>query len=81
MALTERQINDKIEIVNGQHVQVRCATVIERDGIEISRAYHRHVISPGQDCSGESAEVQAICAVVHTPEVVAAYQASITKQL
>jgi len=76
MALTERQVNDKIEIVNGQHVQVRCATIIERDGVEISRSFHRHVVSPGQDYSGESAEVQAICAAVHTAEVVAAFEAS-----
>jgi len=76
MALTERQVNDKIEIVNGQHVQVRCATIIERDGVEISRSFHRHVVSPGQDYSNESAEVQAICAAVHTAEVVAAFEAS-----
>ena len=77
MALTERTVEDKIEIVGDyKHVQVRTATVIERDGVEISRSYHRHVITAGQDYSGESAEVQAICAAVHTAEVIAAFEAS-----
>ena len=74
MALTERTEEDKIEIVGAfKHVQVRTATIIERDGVEISRSFHRHVVAPGDDTSGESAEVQAICAVVHTDEVIAAY--------
>jgi hypothetical protein len=77
MALAEQQVNDKIEIINGQHVQVRCATIIERDGVEISRTFHRHVIAPGQDYSNESAEVKAICSVVHTDETIAAYHASL----
>lgn len=74
MALTERTVEDKIEIVGDfKHVQVRTATVIERDGEEISRSFSRHVISPDADITGESPEVQAICAVVHTDEVKAAY--------
>jgi len=77
MALTERTEEDKIEIVGAfKHVQVRTATVIERDGVEISRSFHRHVVNPGDDTSGESAEVQAVCAAVHTAEIIAAYQAS-----
>jgi len=77
MALTERTVEDKIEIVGDyKHVQVRTATVIERDGVEISRSFHRHVIKAGQDYSNESAEVQAICAAVHTAEVIAAFEAS-----
>jgi len=76
MALTERAEEDKIEIVGAfKHVQVRTATIIERDGVEISRSFHRHVVNPGDDTSGESAEVQAICAAVHTAEIIAAYQA------
>lgn len=68
---------DKIEIV-GEYktVQVRTCTKIIEDGVEISSGYHRHAISAGQDYSNESPEVQAICAAVHTPEVIAAYQAS-----
>ena len=77
MALTERTEEDKIEIVGPyKHVQVRTATIIERDGEEISRSFHRHIVQPGDDTTNESAEVQAICAAVHTAEVIAAYQAS-----
>ena len=68
---------DQIEIVGDyKAVQVRTATVIDEDGVELSSSYHRHVISAGDDYSNESADVQAICAAVHTAEVVAAYQAS-----
>ena len=70
MALTEEVIQDKIEIVGEfKHVQVRTATVIKRDGVEINRSYSRHVVAPNDDISGESSEVQAICAVVHTQAV------------
>ena len=75
MALTEEIVQDKIEIV-GDHkmVQVRTATIIKRDGEEISRSFHRHVVAPGADISGESAEVQAICNAVHTQAIIDAYQ-------
>jgi phage host-nuclease inhibitor protein Gam len=77
MALTERTVEDKIEIVGDfKHVQVRTATIIERDGVEISRSYHRHVLAPDADISGESAEVQAVCNAVWTQEVKDAYAAS-----
>jgi len=56
------------------------AVVIERDGVEISRSFSRHVVSPGDDVSGESTEVQAIAAAVHTSEVIAAYQAHVAAQ-
>jgi hypothetical protein len=81
MALTERTVEDKIEIV-GDHkmIQVRTAVVIERDGVEISRSFSRHVVAPGDDVSGESTEVQAIAAAVHTAEVIAAYQAHVASQ-
>ncbi len=81
MALTEKQVEDKIEICGDyKHIQVRTATVIERDGVEISRSFHRHVISPLDDVSGESNEVQAIAAAVHTDDVKAAYQAHLDAQ-
>jgi len=77
MALTERTVEDKIEIVGDfKHVQVRTATVIERDGVEISRSFHRHVVAPGADITGESAEVQAVCNAVWTQAVKDAYAAS-----
>ncbi len=76
MALTERTEADKIEIVGPfRAVQVRTATVIERDGEELTRSFHRHVIQAGEDYSAEDAEVQAVCAAVHTAEVIAAYEA------
>jgi len=81
MALTEETIEDKIEIVGDyKHVQVRTATVIKRDGTEISRSFSRHVVAPDADTSGESAEVQAICAAVHTDEIKAAYAAHLAEQ-
>jgi len=79
--LTEETVQDKIEIVGDyKHVQVRTATVIKRDGVEISRSFHRHSVAPDADTSGESAEVQAICAAVHTDEIKAAYAAHLAEQ-
>jgi len=81
MALTEETVQDKIEIVGDfKHVQVRTATVIKRDGVEISRSFSRHVVAPNDDITGESTEVQAICNAVHTDEVKAAYAAHLASQ-
>ena len=81
MALTEETVQGKIEIVGVfKHVQVRTDTVISRDGAEISRSFSRHVVAPDADVSGESAEVQAIAAAVHTDEVKAAYAAHLASQ-
>jgi len=81
MALTERTVEDKIEIVGDyKHVQVRTATIIERDGVEISRSCHRHVVAPDADITGESAEVQAICNAMWTQEVKDAYAAHVASQ-
>ena len=79
--LTEETVQDKIEIVGDfKHVQVRTATVIKRDGVEISRSFHRHVVAPNDDISGESSQVQAICAAVHTQEVKDGYAAHLAAQ-
>ena len=79
--LTEETVQDKIEIVSEYKlIQVRTATVIKRDGTEISRSYHRHVIKPDADITGESAEVQAICNAVHTQAVKDAYAAHLEAQ-
>ena len=75
MALTERQIVDKIEVVETNAIQVRTATIIEKDGAELTRTYHRHVKHPGDDVSAEDPKVQAIANAIWTPEVIAAYQA------
>ena len=81
MALTERTIQDKIEIVGDyKMLQVRTATIIERDGVEISRSFSRHVVAPTDDVTGESAEVQAISAAVHTQEIKDAYTAMLAEQ-
>ena len=81
MALTEEIIEDKIEIVSEHKIlQVRTATSIKRDGVEISRNFHRHVVAPDSDITGESAEVKAICAVVHTQAVKDAYAAHLAAQ-
>ncbi len=79
MALTEETVQDKIEVVGEfKHIQVRTATVIKRDGVEISRSFHRHVVAPdisADDLANESADVQAIAAQVHTNAVKTAYAA------
>jgi hypothetical protein len=76
MTITKEVTQDKIEVVGDyKHVQVRTCTKVLEDGVELSSGFHRHVVSAGDDYSTESAEVQAICAAVHTPEVIAAYQA------
>jgi hypothetical protein len=76
MALTEKSVEDKIEIVGDyKMIQVRTATIIERDSVEISRSFHRHVCSPDDDVSGESTEVKAIAAAVWTDAVKAAWAA------
>jgi len=81
MALTEESFVDKVEMVGDfSHVQVRVATVIKRDGKEISRSFHRHVVAPGDDYSAEDDKVKAVCAAVHTPEVIEAYKAHLEAQ-
>lgn len=81
MALTERTEEDKIEVVGTfKHVQVRTATVIERGGNEISRTYHRHVLAPDADITGQSAEVQAICNAAWTQAVKDAWAAHLAEQ-
>ena len=71
---------DLLEVIENGCVQVRTKTAILDDGEEISRTFHRHVVAPGDDYSAEDARVQAICAAVHTDEVIAAYTAAQTKE-
>ena len=77
MALIEKTLVDKVELVENNSIQVRTATVIERDGTEISRTYHRHVVSPGDNVSNEDPKVQTIANAIWTEEVIASYQALI----
>jgi len=75
MAITKELIEDKIEIVGDyKSVQIRTATVIKEDGVELNRSFHRHTLSCLDDITGESSEVQAICNAVWTDELKAAYQ-------
>ena len=78
MAITKTVVTDKIEIVGDfKHIQVREASIIQEDGVELTRSFHRYVLSPGQDISEQSSEIQAIANAVWTEELIAAYQASI----
>ena len=77
MAFTERQ-EYKLEIIPPYStIQCRRADIVEKDGVEIGRTYHRHVRNPGDDVSEDCAELQAVAAALWTPEVVAAYQSHI----
>ena len=72
--ITNRAVIDQITVMEYGQIQVRTATVVLRDGAEIARTYHRHVVSPGQDLSREAPRVKTIGAVVHTPEVIESYR-------
>ena len=76
MALEKVISVDLIEVLENGAVQVRTKTAIMEDGKQLSGSFHRHVVVPGADYSAEDAKVQAICAAVHTAEVIAAYQAA-----
>ena len=81
MAITKEVIQDKIEVVGEfKHIQVRTATVIKEDGVELSRSFHRHVISPDSDSSKESADVKAMVAQFHTDAIKKAYAAHLKAQ-
>ena len=80
MSLEKIVFVDRIEVVESGVIQVRTKTAIKEDGVEISSKFHRHVVAPGTDYSQEDAKVQAIATSIHTPEVVAAYQAAIAAQ-
>ena len=87
MALTEETIEDKIEIVGSggwKCIQVRDATIIKRDNVEINRSYHRHPVMPdisSDDLAKESADVQAFAAQVFTDDVKAAYTAHLESMI
>ena len=81
MALEKLTVIDKIEIVGDfKHLQVREASIIEEDGVELTRSFHRYVLSPGDSLVSQSAEIQSIANAVWTEEVINAYSASIASQ-
>ena len=77
MAFTEKNIIDKIEVLDNGTIQIRQANIIERDGIEIAKTYHRWTLTPGQELSGQEQRVIDIANVVWTPEVIQNYQNSL----
>jgi hypothetical protein len=74
MALTESISIDQIEIVADWNIQVRQATVIEKDGVQVARSFHRWVLNPDSDISGQEQKVKDICNAAWTDEVKAAYE-------
>ena len=71
----------KLEIIPPYSIiQCRKATIIERDGVEVGRTYHRHVRSPGDDVSNDCAELQSCATALWTPNVVAAYEATLPQE-
>ena len=81
MALSKTTKVDKIEIIGDyKHVQVRTATRVLEDGVVLSQSFHRHVVAPNADISGETQEVQDVCNTVHTQAVKDAYAAHLAAQ-
>jgi hypothetical protein len=74
MALTENTSIDQIEIVQQWNIQVRQATVIEKDGVQVARSFHRWVLTPDMDISDQEQKVQDIANAAWTDEVKAAYE-------
>ncbi len=80
MALTEETEQDKIEIIKPFNMlQIRTATIIKKDGVEISRSFHRHVVAPDADVSGESNDVKALATQFHTDAIKTAYAAHLAE--
>jgi|TARA_Y100000310_G_scaffold11263_1_gene11855 urease accessory protein UreE len=75
MALTKTVVVDKIEVLEMAQVQVRTATVVAEDGVELSRSFHRHVLEPGDDLTGQDDRVAAVAAAAWTPDVIAHWDA------
>jgi len=75
--LEKNTVIDKIEVVSNGTVQVRQATIITENGNQLSRTFHRWCITPGEDYSTQEQQVQDICKVTHTAEVIAAYKAQL----
>jgi len=80
MALQEKSVVDKIEVLLNGCIQVRRRDQILKDGVEVASTFHRHVIAPGDDVSNEDDRVAAIATTLWTEEVVAAYQASLPQE-
>lgn len=74
MALEEKTVVDKVEVLLDGSIQIRRRNQILKDGVEIAATFHRHVVHPGDDLSNEDPRVAAIAAATWTEEVLLAYQ-------
>jgi len=81
MSLIEKSVIDKIEILESGKIQVRRADIIQKDGMEIHRTFHRHVLYPGQDLTNEDPKVVAIANATWTQEVIDAWQNSVSEPI
>lgn len=82
MAITKEEVEDQLEVVGEfKHIHVRTATIIKEDGVEISRSYHRHVVSPNSDSTKESANVKAMVNQFHTDSIKKAFANHIAKSM
>ena len=79
-SFTERQEYQLEVIPPYSIIQCRRADIIEKDGVEVGKTYHRHTRTPGEDVSEDCAELQAVAAALWTDEVIAAYQAHLAEQ-
>ena len=77
MALTENKVIDQITVTENGTILYREATRLLKDGEQIAQTYHRSSLTPGQDLTGQPANVAAICNAAWTPEVIAAYKAQV----
>jgi|TARA_A100001015_G_scaffold47736_1_gene52777 hypothetical protein len=74
MNITKETVQDKLEVIGAfKYIQIRTATIIKEDGVEISRSYHRHIITPDSDSSNESENVRALVKQFHTDAIKQAY--------
>ena len=80
MALTKTEVTDKIEVLENGTIQVRCATRIDEDGTTLSSSFHRHVLAPADDLTGQDPKVVAIANATWTAEVISAYEAQVAAQ-
>ena len=77
MALEKKTITGQIEVGENGSLGIRSDTIVLDSGVELSRNFHRKVLAPGDDVTGEDAKVQSVANAVWTDEVVAAYAAAV----
>jgi hypothetical protein len=82
MALTKTTTIDKIEIVGEyKHIQVREANIIHEDDVELTRSFNRYVLTPGQDISNQTLEIQTIASAIWTEDLIERYNQSVLNNI